>query len=59
MCVVMVLSGGGSLYSDAGAFSPIDLRAGMTILVPAAIAGDVQVSASELGRVECLTATVP
>lgn len=59
VCVVMVLSGSGSLYSDAGAFSPIDLRAGMTILVPAAIAGDVQVSASELGRVECITATVP
>ncbi|GJQ29424.1 MAG: mannose-6-phosphate isomerase [Phycisphaerae bacterium] len=59
MAVVLVLGGAGSLYSDAGAFAPVDLRVGMTVLVPAGVAGEAQVSAGELRRVECLVATVP
>lgn len=58
-CVVMALAGAGSLYSDGGDCAPIDLRAGMTALVPAAMAGEMVVSAGELGRVECLIATIP
>lgn len=56
---VMVLAGAGSLYSEEGAFTPVDLRAGVTVLVPAAIAAEATLAAPEVGRVECLLAELP
>ncbi|MCC5621600.1 type I phosphomannose isomerase catalytic subunit [Nostoc sp. CHAB 5715] len=41
--VVMAVSGSSRLTSTAGAFAPIELRAGTTALVPAALAGDARV----------------
>lgn len=56
--VVMVLAGAGSLYSEDGVFSPCDLRAGVTYVVPAAVCAEATVRAAEDARVECLVATV-
>ena len=58
-CVVMVLAGAGSLYSESGDMAPVDLKAGMTVLVPASLSTDAVVAAAEVGRVECLLAELP
>lgn len=57
---VMVLSTSGaaeegpSLYGSDGGFSPLALKAGMTVLVPAAAAEEAVLAAGETGRVEAL-----
>jgi len=56
--IVMVLAGGGSLYSEEGAFAPVTLRAGMTVLVPASLAAEATLSTGDSGRLECLFAGV-
>ncbi len=57
--IVMALAGAGSLYSEEGAFAPVDLRAGTTVLVPAALAAESTIAGPESGRVECLLAELP
>lgn len=57
--VLMVLAGEGSLYAQGGEFSPLDLRVGMTVLVPACLAHDATIAAPEVGRLEYLFARLP
>lgn len=57
--IVMVLGGGGSLYHEGGAFAPVPLRAGITLLVPAPVSADATLAAGDATRVEALIAELP
>jgi len=58
-CVVMALDGTGSLFHDDGDFAPVTLRAGVTVLVPAAVAAGTNLRGPDVGRLECLVARLP
>lgn len=57
--VLTVLKGRGSLFSDDGEFSPVDLAPGRTIVVPGRVAGGACIVGEENSRVECLIASLP
>lgn len=57
--ILMVLAGAGSLHREGGAFPAMALSAGMTVLVPAALAGLTTIVGQEMGGMECLIAQLP
>lgn len=58
-CIVMMLAGGASLYSESGAFAPMDLALGQTVLIPAAVASEAMLACEDGQRAECLVAQLP
>lgn len=57
--ILMVLAGGGSLQGEGGAFPAMPLKTGMTVLVPAELAGTTTIIGWDMGGMECLIAQLP